>query len=61
VFRLTSVDDQIGAGGLPQGDYVALTTYRVRDSMLLVAKKGSAGVRLVGSETSVVGGTGTPY
>lgn len=59
-FTLATVADQVDTGGLPQGDYLALTTYRVRDSLLLVAKKGAKGIRLVGSETNVVGGTGVP-
>jgi len=60
-FTLSSVDDQVRAGGLPQGDYAELTTYRVRESLMVVAKKGAAGLRLVGGETTVVGGTGIPY
>jgi hypothetical protein len=60
-FTVTTLDDQVSTGGLPLGNYSALTTYRVRDSLLLVAKKGLTGVRLVASETSVVDGTGVPY
>ncbi|BEP13061.1 hypothetical protein acdb102_13720 [Acidothermaceae bacterium B102] len=59
-FTVSTVAEQIATGGLPQGAYLALTTYRVRDSLLLVAKKGATGVRLVGSDTNVVGGTGVP-
>ena len=60
-YTLTTLDEQVSAGGLPQGDYAELTTYWVRDSLLLVAKKGTTGVRLVGSETNVIGGTGVRY
>ena len=57
-FTLSTLDDQVSAGGLPQGDYSELTAYSVRESLMLVAKKGATGVRLAGGDHAVVGGTG---